>query len=447
MIIRNFIKKVLLLISLAFCISYAQAQWQEITQYGPVKDFLYINDNLMYIWADVNYRVENDQARNLADFGFEKKSYEIHIINEADFIKGTMIGFKEEIGPGIGNLNVFRTMDGGISWFKFGNINFPDYRIWVTPIAIDSETVYFEGKYMDLTKPPMESSLPLIKMKKNNNIKFIDPQVRGKESWGNSTVHGMYFFDSLYGLGFSQHQSSTKYFLVRTTDGGKNFTVLDSDYFAKNNAPFFPASKKIMLVWDPYNISITSDSGFTWKKLIELTNNSLSTDTIITGLTLIKNNIFYIRQNKYYNVSNPTVSILYHKKIEDVEFDSIFIKPTQCIECYDTNRCFMYSTTFYKNILPTHKPLSNQEKSFEKHDIKPKLIYHPDHIELVFPTSIQNNPYQLSLYDMSGKLVLTGNIPKQTGNYELGLNENLPQGMYIISLRSKGEVFSLKFIK
>ena len=119
-------KKTLILISLSLSLSYAQAQWQEITKYGPVKDFLYIDSNLQYIWGDTNYIVENGQARIVADFGFKKNYRGQYLDEQADFVTGTRIGFKKIRNESeLGSLDVYKTIDGGITWNQFAYFNYP----------------------------------------------------------------------------------------------------------------------------------------------------------------------------------------------------------------------------------------------------------------------------------------------------------------------------------
>ena len=441
-------KKTLIFIALSFCLSYARAQWQEITQYGPVKDFLYINDKLMYIWGDTNYIVENGQARMVADFGFEKNyNYNSDIYTPqkpADFVKGTLIGFMRKLNSSEpGSLDIYKTVDGGITWNKFAYYNFPDSMIWVTTMAIDSETVYFQGIYQEI-QIPSGGILPLIKIKKNIKIEYFYPKVENGNVWNKSVVGAMYFFDASYGLGISSPFPYNKHYLVRTFNGGRNFIILDSNYYNDHRGEIIAIDKKIILLREAYNLSISTDSGMTWKLINKIKYISNKVDTLITGATVINEDLFYLRENIYSNSSKPTISILYHKKLSDLLFDSVMIKPTQFIECYDNNRCFIYNPYFYQNFNPIVHPLSDKELS-KKLDINPKLLYNSDHIELDFPSNAQSEQFQLMLYDMSGKLILTDNITKHTENYKLNLNESLPQGIYIINLKSNSQVFSLKF--
>jgi hypothetical protein len=442
-------KKTLIFIALSFCLSYARAQWQEITQYGPVNDFLYINDKLMYIWGDTNYIVENGQARIVDDFGFEKIHGDIYTPSRpADFINGKKIGFmwkKNDSKPG--SLDVYKTIDGGISWQNFAYFNYPNNLIWVSPIAIDSESVFFQGWCRNLINST-EGALPLIKISKNNKLESFYPKVKFGEYWrSNVVVKDMYFFDSLYGIAtIGPSPNSEKNSIVRTYNGGRNFNILDSNYYNENGGEVIAINKKIIIMMAPYSLSISTDSGMNWKSIKKIKYKSPKTDTLATGATIIKGDLFYIRENILYNSKHPTISILYHKRLTDELIDSVIIKPAQFIECYDSNKCFMYYTTFYQNLLPIVHPLSDKDISI-KQDIMPKILYNKDNIELVFPSTAQNNQFQIMLYDMSGKLILTENIPKQTENYKLRLNESLPQGIYIIGLRSNSQFFSLKFFK
>lgn len=448
----NFMKKTIIFIALTFCINYAQAQWQEITKYGQVRDFLYIDSNLQYVWGDTNYIVENGQIRMVADFGFKKKNGDIWTPDQADFVKGTRIGYKFKIYSDPARLEVLRTIDGGINWSTFADHTFPDYEsLWMIPIAIDSEAVYFEGRYYSFKPIPGDYPLPFIKIKKNNKIDIIYPKVFYKGNWvktdtaGANILTDLYFFDSLYGIGFLHGPNSMiKTGWVRTFDGGNNFFYLDS-VMDKSNGKILPVTKAILYTIDQYSISNSSDSGFTWNWIKRNKNINNHLDTLFSGLSISNDQIFYLKGN-IFTSPNQTVSYVYHKNLVNPYFDSVEVKPVKYIECFDNARCYMYGDHFYINNNPIEHPLSDKE-ILEKQDIKPKLIYYADQIELFFPPNEQNNQFQLMLYDMSGKLLLTTQIPKQTQNYELRLNESLPQGIYIISLRSNNGAYSLKFIK
>jgi hypothetical protein len=432
-----------ILILVAYC---TFAQWQEITQYGPVKDFLYIDSNLQYIWGDTNYIVENGQARMVADFGFNKKNGYIYTYKQADFIKGTRIGFmSKRIGSDLGSLDVYRTIDGGKSWNKFAYYNFPDYYIWVMPVAIDSGTVLFEGLFQDLKNPNNTGALPFIKIQNNNKIEMINSKVEVNGNW--VTIPGinyLYFFDSLYGLGIlgpSSYIDNSS--IVITKNGGRNYQILDSSFFNKHWGEIIPINKKVLLLLEEYNISISNDSGRTWKIMNNIKYIDDNTDTLFTMATVINEQLFYLRENLYFNFKNPTISILYHKKLMDTFTDSVIMKPSQIIDCYNNNRCYMYNTTFYQNLFPVDHPLSDKENIIRDVN-KPKIIYYPDHLELDIPSSAQNEKYQITLFDMSGKQIFTEIIPYQTAKFELKLDENLTQGVYILNLKSTSHAYSLK---
>jgi hypothetical protein len=443
-------KKTLILI-LIFCASFAKAQWQEITDYGKVKDFLYIDENLWYVWGDTNYIVENGKARAVADFGFYKKdANKKYLDNQADFVKGTRIGFKFLINySNIGSLDVYRTTDGGITWKIFTQRNFPNYEIICIPTAIDSVTVIFEGVYRDLNKQDFYD-LPLMKFANKAQFEFIYSKVHipGKVTDGHfSVLKEIFFIDSLYGIKVLEPNAiSNKYNIIRTTDGGRNFYVIDSIYYNQFGGELIQINKKILLMNAPWNLLISTDSGLTWASIRNLTYTSGKTDTLITNATIIKDNVLYLRENKNFNYGNPTISILYSIKINNTSLDSVIIKPTQNIICYETNTCYMYKTSFYRNIDPVQYPLSDKELKYTLSN-KPQLLYGSENFELTFPNTTQNNQYQLLIYDLSGKLILKENIPNQLKNYEFKLNDNLSQGLYVINLRSNTEVFSFKLFK
>jgi hypothetical protein len=385
----------------------------------------------------------------VADFGFKKNYRGQYFDEQADFVTGTRIGFKKIRNESeLGSLDVYKTIDGGITWNQFAYFNYPNYFLYVAPSAIYNETVYFQGWHIRWQYPDSIGVFPLMKIKKHNQIDSIFPKVEiGGITYSEILLQNIHFLDSVYGLVvLGPSAVANKYFILRTTNGGRNFNILDSTHYNSLSGELIAINKKTLLIRGGYNLSISTDSGLTWKLITKVKIVNSKTDTLITGAAYINGDIFYLKENKLYNSSNPTISILYHKKLTDSFFDSIIIKPTEHIECYDNNRCYMYGQTFYQNFNPITYPLSEKE-IIKKQDEKPKLIYYADQIELLLPSSEQNNQFQLMLFDMSGKLIFTDNIPNQSANYKLRLTDSLPQGLYILRLCDNKKVFCLKFLR
>jgi hypothetical protein len=434
-------KKLIFLFALALTINNVFAQWQEITKYGPVTDFLYINKNLQYIRGDTFYRVENGKDIVVPDWGFNKSVIDEYLIeNPADFVKGTLIGFKRDTRSGNKNsINIYKTFNGGKTWSFFASRTWADTLFYLSVIAVDTQTVFLRGKFFD-PKSKMYGDYNWIKVRKNsfeimNLMRFyaylpIVLSVEDTLTW--------------YVLG---NELPNYYTIVKTRDGGKSWTVTNSDFFStlpsKNPDKFMFLNNKVILCIGYYNISISNDSGYHWK-LIDTANyiNGLNQDTVFYALTIVEDMLFYLQSNWYSKYQK-----YYILKISDTinkikKF--VTVNKTRNIYAYDSI-CYIYNTTFYLNKDPVNHPLSEKEKS-EIPNTKGTAYFSGNDLIIDIPPG-ENTNYNLNIYDYTGKLLFESKVNHFNGYIQVSTGVALPQGIYLVNLNSKEKYYNFKLIR
>jgi hypothetical protein len=433
-------KKLIILLVFAITKSTVFAQWQEITKYGPVKDFLYLNENLQYIHGDTFYRVENGKDIIVPDWGFNNTDKNDFLTEmPADFIKGTLIGFKRKTNALKKNcLDVYKTTDGGKSWKIFASKCWVDTLFYLAPIALDSETVFFYGKFFDPVTKAWDY-YPWLKVRENSVVTLSWDKFYHRFAQTIAVIDtSTWYVTACY---------SPIYKIIMTKDGGNSWAVMNSTYFNTNinTSPgkFIIINKQTFLCLTSYRLSITIDSGRTWKTIEKSNYYNGRTDTIYSSSLILGKNTLYLKGD--FDNINPTYFLLKGFDSITKEYDSTIIKPARQITGTYDEKCFIFNTAFYKNTDPINHPLSENEKT-EKTESKNIAYFSGNNLIINLPPG-EDISYSLNLFDYTGKLLFETKISQTGDNVQVRTADGLPQGIYIVSLYNKVKRYYYKLLR
>jgi hypothetical protein len=433
-------KKLIILFAFAMTLNNVIAQWQEITKYGPVKDFLYINENLQYIWGDTNYIVENGKDRVVSYFGFSKMHYDIYALDAAVFVPNTLIGFKRA-WTGLTSdqsLKIYRTLDGGKTWDIFYNKICPDTLIYGYLMPFNSNEVLFNGEFWVLSQHS-RGIFPLTHIR-NNLIEFKDIYFY-KDSTRYKIIPN--FIDSLYAIAWA----GDKYF-IRTKNNCKTWEILDSNKITNlTGIEFKIRNKKFLLSVGLTYILITSDSGRTWVTADTISKFDSFKDTLFWSADFIDSiTIIYLAGVK----RGEKMKLLKKDLINEFK-DSTLVKQSKIIDCFG-EKGYIYnnyltsdSRNFYQNENIIDHPLSENE-ILELPEEKNRAYFSGN--DLIINLLIdENTQYNLFLFDYTGKLIYETKINNNAGNVQVNTGTVLPKGVYIISFSNKAKRYNYKLFR
>jgi len=418
---------------------WANAQWQEITKYGKVTDFWYITENLQYIKADTSYIVEKGVPRIIPDWGFQKSLFEdYYVVNPADFVKGTLVGFKRvQRWPNDPEVDIYKTRDGGITWEKFAYKDYGDSGMQVQLIAVDTQTVFLTGWYLI---PPDYNMLPLLKVRKNKFevVYSFGDYIHSSELIAINDTSTWYFWK--YG------PSANKMYINKTIDAGKNWVMLDTTYFNYDNfiGELHVRDEGVLLEYETMNISYSIDTGQSWQ-LIERIDNPYKSLVIKTA-TMIGNKVFYIKGS--YNNPDTPCFVLKTFDLVAKTFDSVYInKHALNIESTFDNKCFIFNTTFYQNMEPIQHPLNvDKNENIPKKTDQIYIYSTGENLDIISKDKNTRND-MLCIYDYTGKLLWSENLPISEGNNVVSLSSKIIPGVYIVTLSNSSYQYTKKLVK
>jgi hypothetical protein len=419
---------------------WVNAQWQEITKYGKVTDFWYITENLQYIKADTSYIVEKGIPRIIPEWGFNKSLLaDYDVWNPADFVKGTLVGFKRiQTGSYSPKVDIYKTRDGGITWEKFAYKDFGNIAILPILTAVDTQTVFLTHQYSDYHN---NYTLPLIKVRKN---KFEEIYSFGDTYPPLSELIAVTDTSTWYVRKYGP--SVNKVFINKTKDGGKTWVMLDTNYFNYNNfiGKLHVRDEGVLLEYEIMNISYSIDSGQNWH-LIERIDDPYKSLVIKTA-TMIGNKVFYIKGS--YNNPDTPCFVLKTFDLISKTFDSVYInKHALNIESTLDNKCFIFNTTFYQNINPLQHPLNvNKTETIPKKTDQIYIYSNGDNLTIISKDKNTRNDI-LCIYDYTGKLLYSENLVIYEGNNVVSLSNMIIPGVYIVTITSNSDQYTKKMVK
>lgn len=317
---ENFSSKIIKLFSLLFILNinlFAQVDWVTITptEYSaiyfdsPSVGWVASNDNL----------IMGGVIRKTMDGG---KSWRTVLSDPSVSINKIEFGYGGGEGYAVGSKTtgsvtfptLFYSSDGGNNWMS---INLPEYRIADVSIDYDAQQGYqtwvatresilycksFSNNFVERKNGIDENHFPLY-------VKFIEDQI----GWTTTT-------------GWDAASSSQKNYLYHTTDGGLNWTLIQTFDYIVNNMKFYLGGVGIVtgIAQDQSKyIYRTANYGYTWDEIVlpEMENYSIndivkeegSTRIWITGQFNFGNNQYFsllFNESPFYDMWQPDSSFM-----------------------------------------------------------------------------------------------------------------------------------------
>ena len=225
-----------------------------------------------------------------------------------------------------------------------------------------------------------------------------------------------------------------------TTDGGKNWTLVEDGY--DNNiydARFLAFNDSYIFAGGGYYLSRKTYDATEW----EMISSIDFTDYKYDGVTDIEtyNNILYVATDRNVVVSEDNGNTW---KISE---DDLFYYGIENIEICGE---YMFITNGFENIAKQQLPLQVEdiESSVNKPALTDVNIFpNPFSSEIYINKAFKNDKVtDIKLYNSNGQLQKTGAVISEDTSYLLN-TDKLPSGLYILEIKTVNETYFSKIIK